>query len=101
MMTNDKIIAVVQASTNGVPVEFRIIGSDCDWFISGDDGLDPAWNFMEREYRAKPREVWVNLINSNPSTVAGSEAVAKGYLGEVDSSPAIEWETVLFREVIE
>lgn len=61
MMTDDEILAVVQAHKDGKQIQFR--GSLMGYWANL-DGYRPPWNFCEYEYRVKPelckpREWWL------------------------------------------
>lgn len=55
-MTDDEIIAVVQAHRDGKQIEFRFCGGG-NWH----DAPDPEWNFSHRDYRVagEPRFFWL------------------------------------------
>ncbi len=57
-MTDDEIIAVVQAHKEGKAIESRNAGGV--WRACTPE---PAWNFQDRDYRVKrePREWWLAI----------------------------------------
>ena len=57
-MTNEEIIAVIQAHANGEVIESRSNPAGIDQFT---ENQDPGWNFSAFDYRAKPeaRELFV------------------------------------------
>lgn len=64
-MTNQEIIAVVEASESGKEIQFRDKRTE-NWL---DCKLAPEWNFASREYRVKPeppkpRDFWLALYGS-------------------------------------
>lgn len=60
-MTNQEIIAVVQAAEAGEQIQSRTFKAnlEVDWV----DDPNPNWNFRWREFRVKPKplEMWVNV----------------------------------------
>ena len=49
-MTDQEIIEVIQAKSNGRKIQKRVLGSCGSW----EDDPDPKWAFCGFEYRAKP-----------------------------------------------
>ena len=91
-MTDDEIIAVVQAHKEGKKIQISVKGSG-DWcFFDG----DPSWNFCTCDYRVapeprKPREWWAELPTDGS---VGQIFTNRGQL-------TIGGELVRVREVIE
>lgn len=61
-MSDDEIIAVVQAHKEGKQIEYKIRGSESHVWLSS---VAPAWNFYDYDYRVKPeprklREWWIH-----------------------------------------
>lgn len=67
MMTNDEIIAVVQAHKVGKVIEWTEKGR-----IFWQEATTPCWDFHAKLYRVKPeppkpREFWINVKNGSPT----------------------------------
>lgn len=81
LMTDQEILAVVKAHSEGKTIQFMTLGVG-EWC----DTDRPMWNFAVAKYRVKPPEaVWVNLYkptNSKPHAyVYESEALANDHAG--------------------
>lgn len=69
-MTNQEIIDVVKAASEGKLIEYRVVagpmwgGEDSKWILNP----NPGWNFEECEYRVRrePRTIYVNEYGSRP-----------------------------------
>jgi hypothetical protein len=76
-MTNQEIIAVVQASEDGQLIEFRHINSDPagPWMTYHGTA---CWNFGLYDYRVKPElaEFWVNVYPDIPPACHETKAQA-------------------------
>ena len=65
-MSDDEIIAVVQARKEGKTIQFKYIYGRQEWHDTTSNS--PVWNFHERQYRVKPeppkpREFWITKCN--------------------------------------
>lgn len=59
-MTDDEIIAVVQAHQAGKTIQAMPINKEADW-----QDVSPCWDFMTQKYRVKPEPivVWMNIYS--------------------------------------
>ena len=91
-MTNQEIIAVVQAAEAGKRIQWKQqLGSK--WF----DTDEPTWDFSERDYRVAPEplECWVNVYPDDISAHK-TEQRARKYANSTAVRVAVR-----MREVVE
>ena len=109
-MTDDQILAVVQAHKEGKKIEHRLKnpldGQPEDWIEIPSSGW--IWNFLERDYRVapeprKPREWW--LVRGSEGWRVHEDDLPSGYkpfsANFETSGKIVPHQVIRVREVIE
>ena len=66
-MTDQEIIEVIQAKSNGRKIQKRVLGSCGSW----EDDPDPKWAFCGFEYRVKPEPMVRYFVEKHGSLIVG------------------------------